>query len=109
MGSDLLWKKVKASLQGKQGLEDRQWLAQYDQRATRELIDRLVAHEKDRRVQVWIRVRLGGEKMLAVARDLGYRDGSGVAHVVKRLERAAQQDRHLRKRLAKLAQQANMS
>ena len=54
-----------------------------------------MADKADLRVQVWARVRLGGERGVAVARELGYADGSGVAQVVKRLEQAATKDRAL--------------
>lgn len=36
--------------------------------------------------------RVGGERRVAVARDNGYRDGSGVTHLIKRLETEAAQD-----------------
>lgn len=39
-----------------------------------------------------MRVRVGGERRVAVARDNGYRDGSGVTHLIKRLEAEAAQN-----------------
>ena len=36
----------------------------------------LAEQEADRRVAMWLRVRLGGERMTEVAADYGYRDGS---------------------------------
>lgn len=109
LGGQQLWERAKAAVQAKQGQEDRLWIQQQSRRDVRERVGELVAREKDWRVQLWIRVRLGGEKMAAVARGLGYRDGSGVAQVVKRLERAAQQDARVRKQLAELTHQARMS
>ena len=54
---------------------------------------------------IWIRVRLGGERMTEVADDYGYRDGSGVHRVLQRLEEKAQHDRSLARHLKKLAEQ----
>ncbi|MBN1854325.1 MAG: hypothetical protein JW829_16465 [Pirellulales bacterium] len=66
------------------------------------IIERLVAEEKDRRVAIWLRVRLGGERMTAVALDFGYRDGSGVHRVLQGLEARAKSDRTLARYLKSL-------
>lgn len=65
-------------------------------------IRELVATEGDDRVKVWARVRIGGERRVDVGRDLGYRDGSGVTQVVKRLEAAAARDRRLALRMREI-------
>ena len=109
LGGQQLWERAKAAVQAKQGQEDRLWLQQQNKRDARERVHQLVGQEKDWRMQLWIRVRLGGEKMAAVAREMGYRDGSGVAQVLKRLERAAQQDDLVREQLADLAHKLRMS
>lgn len=49
----------------------------------------------DRRLRVWVRVRLGGERRIDVARSCGYKDGSAITQILKRLERQAQTDRSL--------------
>jgi hypothetical protein len=41
----------------------------------------IYADDTDRRVQIWARVRLGGERLVDVAARYGFRDGSGVYHV----------------------------
>lgn len=51
------------------------------------LIASLVAQEADRRVAIWLRVRVGGQRMTELAKEYGYRDGSGVHLVVHRLWR----------------------
>ena len=56
---------------------------------------------------IWLRVRLGGERMTEVAEDYGYRDGSGVHRVLQRLEEKAQHDRSLSRHLKKLAEQVS--
>lgn len=37
----------------------------------------IVAKETDPRIQIWIRVKWGGERAMDVGRELGYRDGTG--------------------------------
>ena len=58
--------------------------------------------EDDARIQIWIRVRLGGQRMTDVAEAYGYRDGSGVHQIVRRLEARAMKDRQLRKHLQRV-------
>ena len=87
-----MWEKVRGLLGRKEGDDEIRWRARLE---TEEMTDRvraLVAHEPDRRVQIWARVALGGERKVDVAKDFGYRDGSGVLQVVKRLERTAFDD-----------------
>ncbi len=45
----------------------------------------LVEREVDRCVAIWLRVHAGPERMTKVAAEYGYKDGSGVHQVVKRL------------------------
>jgi hypothetical protein len=54
-------------------------------------------------VAIWLRVHAGGERMTKVAAEYGYKDGSGVHQVVKRLEERAKSDRALSARLTALA------
>jgi hypothetical protein len=63
----------------------------------------LIKDEPDERVKIWARVRLGGERGSDMAREYGYRDMSGVTQLVKRLEKAATQDKLLARKLAQLA------
>jgi len=62
------------------------------------------AFESDRRVAIWLRVRLGGERMTMVAADYGCRDGSGINRVVERLVEKAKGDRALARRLKSLTE-----
>ena len=71
------------------------------------VVGRLVAEESDRRVAIWLRVRLGGERMTAVAADYGYRDGSGVHRVVQRLDEKAKGYGALARRLQALAREVS--
>ena len=62
--------------------------------------------EADRRVAIWLRVRLRGERM-TVAAEYGYRDGSGADRVIKRLEEKANSDRALSRRLKALTKEVS--
>ena len=48
------------------------------------LVASLVAQESDGRVAIWLRVRVGGQRMTELAKEYGYRDGSGGHRVVHR-------------------------
>ena len=109
MGGQRLWEKAKAVVAAKPRREESLWIQQYGHELALERARKLAAGERDWRVKVWIRVRLGGERMTAVARALDYRDGSGVAQVIRRLERMAGRDARLRTRLAELRQKVKTS
>jgi len=59
----------------------------------------MAEREADWRIGIWLRVRPAGQRPADIARELGYADGSGVLRVVQRLDRAAGENRSLRKRL----------
>ncbi len=63
---------------------------------------RKVREQEDPRVRIWLRVRLGGQRMSEVASACRYRDGSGVYRVIQRLEARAREDRKLAAHLSKL-------
>ncbi|MBI4224547.1 MAG: transposase [Deltaproteobacteria bacterium] len=58
--------------------------------------------EPDRRVKMWLRVRLGKECMTTLAKEFGYRDKTGVLHAVKSLERRAAGEEVLKEKLGAL-------
>ncbi len=92
LGSESLWEKVKACVAGSNGREEIAWSRRAGQRERREWVERLLRKEKDRRFQIWARVRLGGERSVDVASRYGFRDGSGVRRVIQRLEARGQTD-----------------
>jgi hypothetical protein len=53
-----------------------------------------------------VRSRLGAERLVDVAKELGYRDGSGVLQVVKRLEQQAAKENALGRKLESLKGEA---
>jgi len=107
LGGDALWEKVRGMIAEAKGDEEIRWWRRADAEETSQVIQSLVAQEADRRVAIWLRVRLGGERMTTVAADYGYRDGSGVHRVVQRLEKKAADDQALARRLKSLAKQVS--
>ena len=105
LGGAGLWSKVRRLLADSDGDEEIRWYRRASAEETSRPIDSLVEQETDRRVAIWLRVRLGRERMTEVAEDYGYRDGSGVHRVLQRLEEKAQHDRSLARHLKKLAEQ----
>ncbi len=85
------------------GDEAIRWRRRADAAANSGVIESLVAQEADRRVAIWLRVRLGGKRMTTVAADYGYRDGSGIHRVVQQLKEKAKDDQALPRRLKALA------
>ena len=94
LGGEALWKKAQSLLGRKSGQQRRH--------PARTQWEPRLAQETDKRVRIWLRVRLGGERKVDVARALGYRDGGSVLQVIKRLEAARRRDPALEKRLAHL-------
>ena len=102
LGGDALYDEVRRLIEQKGGLEEARWTATEDATQVRRRVKELIADEPDERIQTWARVRLGGERSVEVARERGYRDGSAVRQVIKRLEVAAQTNRRLRNQLEQL-------
>ena len=99
--SDAL-KKVCRILERADGDEEIRWRKRMSRQNVPRKILALVHKDEDRRIQIWIRVRLGGQRMTEVAQAYGYRDGSGVHQVIRRLEARAKEDRELGKHLGRL-------
>ncbi len=53
-------------------------------------------------MRLWVRAKLGGERMTDLAREFGYRDGSGALQVVKRLEARAGTDKTVARQMRQL-------
>jgi REP element-mobilizing transposase RayT len=102
LGDESLWKKAKKILRGRAGAEELRWLKRDNDAAARKRVADLIGREGDRRVRIWARVRLAGEPLVAIARELGYADGTGVLRVVQRLDAASETDRNLRQTLERL-------
>ena len=102
LGTDKLLAKVNAQLRTKHVQVAADWVQRREDSLLREKLGAVLQAEPDERVKIWARLRLAGERGSAVAREYGYRDGSGVGHVMRRLERRSLQDRALRAKLMRL-------
>lgn len=99
LGGDGLWGKACSMISAADGQEEIRWKRRADATEIGRRAAELAESEIDRRMSIWVRVRLGGERMTKVAADYGYRDGSGVHQVVKRLEQTAKTDSKLSRQM----------
>ena len=102
LGGDPLWEKAQTLISRENGKEEIRWKEHHGRKALEAQVRKLATRQKDPRLQLWVRVRLGGEKLIDLAQEQGYCDGSGVYRVVTRLEQAAEVDRKLRRELEEL-------
>ena len=107
LGGEKLLAKANSHLGRKAAAEEAHWLQRRQYSELRERLGDALAGEADERIKIWARVRLGGERSVAVARQHGYQDGSAVGQVVRRLERRSVEDAALREKLARI--KANLS
>ena len=107
LSGEALLAKARAQLERKAAEEEMRWLQRCQEADWRDRLGQWVDSEADERIRIWARVRLAGERCTTVARELGYRDGSGVGQVVRRLERRSAEDADLRKNPAEI--KANLS
>jgi putative transposase len=102
LGSTELYDRARAMIARKHGHEEAHWTRREQADAVRQRVRQLVDGITDARIQIWARVRLGGERGVDLAREYGYRTGAGVTLVARRLEAHARQDRTLNATLRKL-------
>ncbi len=86
----------------KEGDEEIRWHARVEAEDMADRVRALIVDEPDRRAQIWARLVLGGESNVDIGREFGYRNGSGVLQVVKRLVRVARDGQALARKLDKL-------
>jgi hypothetical protein len=87
LGKRALQERVRSLLSQKAGREELKWLAHSEHGNTRrEAAALLATRQRERPLQVWARVCLGGERRVDVARAYGYKDGSAITHILKKLE-----------------------
>lgn len=102
LGGHELLAKVQRHLAGETKREETRWLRQRQQPDIRKRLDSLLENEADARVKIWARVRLGGERNVAIAHEIGYRGGSSVGQVVRRVEQRTAKNKQLRQQLTRL-------
>jgi putative transposase len=107
LGSEQLWDKVKGSVGRSKGQEEIAWSRRVGRAERVRQVEQLLLREEDRRIQIWARVRLGGQRSIDVASQYGFRDGSGVHRVVTRLEALAERDIGIGSKLRELSLQVD--
>jgi len=107
LGKPALKDQVRALISRKKGAEELRWAARPEPASElREAAAALAAQQPERPLQVWLRVHLGGERRIDVARAFGYKDGSAITQMLKRLQSRAASDRKLTARMSDLKNQA---
>jgi hypothetical protein len=102
LGGGELMGRVAEMLDGKKGAEEWRWTREQKVGLVREKLRELLEAEEDERLGIWARIRLGGERGVDVGRERGQRNGSGVGHLVKRLERESERDKKLKAKMNRL-------
>lgn len=96
LGSEAFVERVREWVRKKGGAEEVRWTSRMEDGDARITAAQGLAEEQDERCwAVWVRVALGGERRIDVARAYGYRDGSAITQILKRLEQSAQRDERL--------------
>ncbi|HNQ35119.1 MAG TPA: transposase [bacterium] len=102
LGGDALREQVENAIKNKSGKEEKHWIIEKSHLDIRRQLEAILKEELDQGVRLWARVRLGGERMIDLSREFGYKDGSGVLHAVKRIERRAEKDQGIQRKLLDL-------
>ena len=104
LGGEQLWERAQRLVAGKEGQDEKLWTKAVELKRLRARVEELVASEPDERIRVWLLVRLARERSAVVGRQFGYRDGAGVAYVLRRVEAEAQENSQLAKKLQEAKQ-----
>jgi hypothetical protein len=103
LGNDAFQKRVDSLLRKKAGGEELKWLARAERRNARSMAaGTLAARQPERPWQVWVRVHLGGERRIDIARAYGYKDGSAITQMLKRLQQEAGSKSAMAQRMSRL-------
>jgi putative transposase len=102
LGGEELLRKSEQLLEKKGGLEEVRWTQTEETARVRAHMKTLIEAEGDERVKIWARVRLGNERGVDVAREMGYRSSSAITMLVRRLEQRAVHEKTLRQTLERL-------
>ena len=84
LGDAAFQKRVESLLRKKGGREELKWVARAERGNKRSVAARdLAGRQPERSWQVWIKVHLGGERRIDIARAYGYKDGSAITKCSK--------------------------
>jgi len=103
LGNEETLARVRGFLKAKPGQDEVRLVRRLEKEAERQCVSEALAEEQSEQDwQIWVRVRLGAERRVDVARAYGYKDGSAITQVLKRLEASAQSQSGAAARMAKL-------
>ena len=103
LGNAALHKRVDSLLRKKKGRDELKWAARVERGRHRQAAADILAGQQLERIwQVWVKVHLGGERRVDVARTYGYKDGSAITHMLKRLQEEAETKPALSGRIRRL-------
>jgi len=103
LGNAAFQKRVDSLLRKKKGRDELRWVGRAE-RGNRRIAAAgvLAGKQPERPWQVWVRVNLGGERRINVARAYGYKDGSAITQILKRLQAQARSEPALARRMSRL-------
>jgi REP element-mobilizing transposase RayT len=103
LGNTAFQKRIDSLLREKGGQDELKWVARVERGNRRGEAARLLAGKQPERPwQVWTRVHLGGERRIDIARACGYKDGSAITQMLKRLQTEAGSKPALARRISRL-------
>jgi REP element-mobilizing transposase RayT len=101
LGGEELLDKARSLIGQKQGQDEARWTVAEAATAVRDRVRELVKDEPDE-IKIWARIHLGRERRVVVAQEFGYHDGSGVTHLLRKLEQSAARDAGQQRKLTDL-------
>jgi putative transposase len=101
LGGEELLGKARGLIGKKKGQDEARWTVVEEATALRDRVQALVKDEPDE-IKIWARVHLGREQRVMVAKEFGYKDGSGLTHLLKAVEQRATKDKRLAPKFAQL-------
>jgi hypothetical protein len=102
LGGEDLWRRARQLVEAKSGQDEARWTRAVERERLRRRVEELLAEETDERVKIWMMVRMAGERNAVVGRRFGYRDGSAVRYILRRLGVEARQNATLDGKLRRL-------
>ena len=85
LGGDTLHERARLILKKKPGNDELAWTMRQEQNGARAAAAQLLAsHQSERTWKAWVLARHGNERGIDIARQLGYKDGSAITHIIQR-------------------------
>jgi REP element-mobilizing transposase RayT len=102
-GHDLLMKAWEL-LKSRTSKDAKDWVQEQELPQRQQRLNHLLTVEESRKIKIWLETKFSGRKKTELAQQYGYSDNSGIVQLVKRLEKKAEKDRVLARKLAEYKQ-----